>query len=195
MSVQSAEYGPTIDGEVDPSHGVFRTFHMCNPIDRFPILDSDVDLNNGQISSNAVKKISPSQFGQMVTKNMHTFMQPDFNPEQALRYVKEFVRKGEGQSSTKSMGQKVDAATSEFYTYWEDEWVPFESTTQSPARAPTAPSGPAPSQGVHTTTRVAQPPRDIQLAYEMADLECTLALKSTDASAEKFGGTQTRGLH
>ena len=121
---QIAAYGPVIDMEVDPSHGVFRSFRMFDPIDRFPILDSEVDLNNGQISSNAVKRIVPSQFDQMVTKNIRGFMQPEFDPEQALRYLKEFVRKGEGPSATKPAEQKVDAVTSEFYTFWEDKWTP-----------------------------------------------------------------------
>ena len=87
MISQIAEYGPMMDREVDSSRGVFRTFHLCDPIGRFPILDSDVDLNNGQISSSAAKQIFPSQFDQMIAKNIHTFMQPDFNAEEALRYV------------------------------------------------------------------------------------------------------------
>ena len=99
MISQIAEYGPMTDREVDSSHGVSRTFHLCDPIGRFPILDSDVDLSNGQISSSAVKQIFPSQFDQMVAKNIHTFMQPDFNAEEALRYVKEFIQRGEAQST------------------------------------------------------------------------------------------------
>ena len=171
-----------MDTEVDPSHGVFRTFHMCDPISRFPILDSDVDLNNNQIGSSPVKQIFPSHFDQMVAKNIDTFMQPDFNPEEALKYVKEFIQKGESQSRTQSVGQKVDDATSEFYTYWEDSWVPFESSNQFPAKVPLAPSGPAPSQGVHSTMRVTSPSQEDEISYEMADFECTLVLKSTDAS-------------
>ena len=157
-----------MDTEVDPSHGVFRTSHVCDPISRWD-WNSDFDLNNNQIGSSPVKQIFPSHFDQMVAKNIHTFMQPDFNPEEALKYVKEFMQKGESQRRTQAVQQNVDEATSEFYTYWEDEWTPFESSNQFPAKVPSAPSGPAPAQDVHSTTRMTPPSQEDEISYEMAN--------------------------
>ena len=57
---QISEYGNILSNEVDDSHGVNRKFHKYDPIDAFPMLDSDLGPWGDAIGSQFVKKIFPS---------------------------------------------------------------------------------------------------------------------------------------
>ena len=59
------------------SNGVNRKFHKYDPVDAFPMLDSDLDLSDDAISSQFVKKIFPTFQEQMVAKHIRQFMNPD----------------------------------------------------------------------------------------------------------------------
>ena len=88
---QISDYGSALSVEVDKSHGFHRQFHMYDPVEAFPLLDGDIDLNDDVIGSPFVKKIFPSVQEQSVAKNINRFIDPDSTAKEALPLVKKFL--------------------------------------------------------------------------------------------------------
>ena len=54
-------FGAVIQEDLDPATEVFRKMHKHDPVDMCPMLDSDMDLNSGQVVSPVTIRIVPSQ--------------------------------------------------------------------------------------------------------------------------------------
>ena len=91
LIVQIQACGTVIRQEMDAASGVFGKMHKHDPIDMFPMLDFDMDLNSGKVASPVTFRIFPSQHNQLIAQNIWQFMSPDSSRDQALKYVKEFL--------------------------------------------------------------------------------------------------------
>ena len=78
--------GAVIQEELDPATEVFRKMHKHDPVDMCPMLDSDMDLNSGQVVSPVTIRIFPSQHDQLIAQNIRQFMHPESSRDQALQY-------------------------------------------------------------------------------------------------------------
>ena len=171
---------------MDESHGVNRKFHKYDPIDAFPMLDSDLDLSDDAISSQFVKKIFPTFQEQMVAKHIRQFMNPDTSSREALPLVKKFL-KDNPQGSTTSTGVKGGGqatVTEKFYTFWQDEFPDAQSAPAPPRDVPSAPQGPSASTTTHTTMRSATVTIE-EIAFSMKPLICILHTKAAVTSSKK----------
>ena len=183
---QISEYGNVLSKEVDESHGVNRKFYKYDPIDAFPMLDSDLDLSDDAIGSQFVKKIPPSFQEQMVAKHIRRFMNPDTSSREALPLVKKFL-KDNPQGSTTSTGVKGGGqatVTEKFYTFWQDEFPDVQSAPAPPRDVPSAPQGPSASTTTRTTMRSATVTIE-ETVFSMKPLICVLHTRAAVASSRK----------
>ena len=111
-----------------------------DPVDMFPMLDFDMDLNSGEVASPVTLRIFPSQHDQLIACNVRQFMSPDSSREQALQYVKEFLKKG-GHGGAKPIDAKVTTknVTESFYSFTQDSFDKVPTTAPTPTQMPTAP--------------------------------------------------------
>ena len=183
---QISEYGNILSNEVDVSHGVNRKFHKCDPIDAFPMLDSDLDLSDDAIGSQFVKKIFPSFQEQMVAKHIRKFMSPDTSSREALPLVKKFLKDNPQGSttSTGAMGGGQPTVTEKFYTFWQDEFPDVQSTPAPPHDVPSAPQAPSASTTTHTTMRSATVMIE-ETVFSMKPLTCILHTRAAATSSKK----------
>ena len=136
----------------------------------------------GRITSAMTIKMFPSQTNQLIARYSRQFMLPDTFREDALQYVKGFLKKGGYGDQPKMTEVKVENVAADFYSVWEGSRGPPKPLTEQMPKRRCAPSGPAPSTKVRATEPGAPP--DHEITYEFLPLERTLRLTSADASME-----------
>ena len=153
--------------------------HPHDLVDMFPMLDHELDLNIGEISSPTVIRIFPSQSDQLIARNIRQFMQPDSSREQAVEYVQQFLKRGGHDVKANKEKAKVERATSVteiFYMVWQDSFDPPDEPDKQEPQVPSAPAGPSLSFGVFTRTRAAN--QEVVTPYGMASMLCNLRVKT-----------------
>ena len=188
MIQQIAAFGGVIHAEVNSAHGVFRKMRVHDPIDMFPMLDCNLGLRSGEVSSPVVIRIFPSQTNQLMARHIQQLTLPDVSSYQALQSAKEFLKKGGYDTRVTETEVKTKNVTETFYSAWQDSFDVPEATSEPAPRMPSAPSGPAPSSRVHTTTRAAL--QEEVTVYQLAPLKCVLRVKSNDATSETSTSTR-----
>ena len=163
-----------------------RKFHKYDPIDAFPMLDSELDLSDDAIGSQFVKKMFPSFQEQMVAKHIRQFMNPDTSSKDALPLVRKFLKDSSQGSNTTSgvKGGGQATVTEKFYTVWQDEFTDVQSAPMPPRDVPSAPQGPSSSTTTHTTMRSATVMIE-ETVYSMKPLTCILHTRASVAGSKK----------
>ena len=177
------DYGSALSVEVDKSHGVHRQCHMYDPVEIFPLLDGDIDLNDDVISSQFVNQIFPSVQEQSVAKNSKRFIDLDSSAKDALPLVKKFLKEQPSIPTVANgaTGRGPAAVTEQFCSMWQDGFPPSMDTPLPPREVPPAPQGRSSSAQPHTTMRSATVTIK-EIVFSMAPLECELHTKATGAS-------------
>ena len=124
----------------------------------------------------------PSQTNQLIARRVRKFMMPESTREDALKYAKEFLKRGGEPTQDAQPKLETENETEVFDSMWDDTFVLTEPVPDQTCRMPSAPSGPAASATALTTER-ASPPEE-EIALEFVPLDCSL--QTSDPKTESF---------